>query len=482
MRKKFKQLGKESLIYGVSGMLQKFIAILLVPLYWNVFAPEELGQQALVIVVVTLLSALAVLGMDHASHTWFWQTEEETDRRSTIATWFWCQTTVSLVLAALLVLLANPVSWLLTGENSSAHLLRLAAATLPLNVTSAVLTNYFRLRRRPGATLFFTVASTLLLVGFNLYFILVLHWGLPGFFLSQIASGACCTIAGVWLLRHTIRPRMAKLPRLREMLRFAVPLMPAALAMWVMGLSDRVFIEKFLDTGEVGLYQAGASLATAVGLITGAFVTAWGPFALSQQREPEAPALYARGLLLYLALGGAMVAGVALFTPEALRLLARPDYLGAAPVVGILSLGVLANGLASIASTGLNLAKKSAPVTAGVFIASVVSVALNIALIPLLGKTGSAWASAISWMVCSGYVFLRAQRIHPLPYDLRRALIIGALLVAMVSVAPLLDRGTAANAVLLKFLTCCAFLPVLFTVALPGWPGMLRRAWGRPHR
>ncbi len=476
MRAKFKQLGKESLIYGVSGMLQKFIAVLLVPLYWNVFAPEELGQQALVVVVITLLSAFAVLGMDNAAHTWYWHTEDDDDRRSTVATWFWCQLTASLVLGGLLALLAAPVSSLIAGDASAAPLLRLAAATLPLTVAGTVVINYFRLRRRPAATLWFTLGSSLVLVALNLHFILALHWGMPGFFLAQIAAGACSTVAGLWLLRRTIHPRRASFTRLREMMKFALPLVPAALALWVTGLSDRLFLGRFLDTAEVGLYQAAASLAMAVAMVTGAFTAAWGPFALSVQREQDAPAFYARGLLVYLALGGAMVACVALFAPEALRLLAKPAYAGAAPVVGVLSLGVLAGGLASIAGTGLSLAKKSAPLGAGFILASVVSAGLNLVLIPLMGKSGSAWASAVSWMVCAAYVFYCAQRIHPVPYDLRRALVIGALLVGIVCLAPLLELESRPAAVLLKSVTACAVAAAIFTIALPGWPRLLRRA------
>lgn len=476
MLEKFKQLGRESLIYGVSGMLQKFIAVLLVPLYLLLFLPQETGQQSLVVTVVTLLSALAVLALDNAAHTWFWQTEDKEDQRTTIATWFWCQFTVATVLGGLLLVLAAPVSVWITGSEATAPLLRLAALTIPLNVTGLILTNYFRLQRRPDAVLYYAVGSSFLLVVLNLVFILVMEWGLSSFFLAQIAVGAASTILGLWLMHRTVHPQAARISRLREMLRFALPLMPAALGLWVVGLSDRLFIEKYLNTHEVGLYQAAASLATAVAMITGAFTTAWGPFALSQQRQPDAPALYARALLLYLALGGAVVAAVSLFAPEVLLLLAKSEYTAAAPVAGILCLGVLANGLATIASTGLALAKRSAPITAAVFLAAGVSVALNIALVPLFKKEGSAWASGISWLVYAGFIFARAQRIHPLPYDLRRALAIVALLIGIVVLAPRLSLESRTTALLLKSVTGCAFVAVLFTVALPGWPGMLRRA------
>ncbi len=475
MREKFRQLGKESLIYGVSGMLQKFIAVLLVPLYWNVFSESDMGQVALVVSVITLASAFAVLGMDSAAATWFWQSEVEEDRKMTMATWFWCQMAVSLLLGGLLALFAPQISILISGDETPAPLLRLAAVTLPLTVAGTVLTNYFRLRRRAVPTLWFVAGTSLLLVVLNLLFILCLHWGMAGFFLAQITAGVCSTIAALWLLRHTIHPRLARLPRLREMLRFALPLVPAALALWVMALSDRLFLKNFFDFSEVGLYDAGARLATAVAIVTGAFTTAWGPFALSMQRQADAPALYARALLVYLALGGAMVTAVALFTPEALQVLAKPSYAGAAPVVGILTLGILANGLASIASTGLALAKKSAPVAGAVFIAAGVSVALNFILIPWLGIIGAAWASGVSWIVYAAWIFLRAQRIHPLPYDLSRSLLIGAMLVGIVLLAPQLHAGTQLMEVLLKLVVGLAFVLVLFTVALPGWPAMLRR-------
>jgi len=475
MRAKFKQLGKESLIYGVSGMLQKFIAVLLVPLYWNVFPPEEVGRQALVVTVITLLGTFAVLGMDSAAHAWFWQTDSMEDQRTTMATWFWCQLTASLLLGALLALLAAPVSVFISGDTGVAGLLHLAAATLPLMVTGAVLTNYFRLQRRPVATLWFALVSSLLLVTLNLIFILVLRWGMPGFFLAQIGAYACGTVAGLWILRTTIHPRWARLPRLREMLRFALPLVPAALALWVMGLSDRLFIEKFLDAGEVGLYQAAASLATAVAVVTGAFTAAWGPFALSMQRQPDAPAFYARAMLVYLALGGAMVAAVALFAPEAFWILARPEYGSAAPVAGILCLGVLASGLATIASTGLSLAQKSTPVTEAVFVAAGVSVALNFMLIPVMGKAGSAWASGLAWSVYAAWIFLRAQRLDPLPYDLRRALVIGLLIAGIIALAPHLHGASPLMATLLKLAVSLVFTAVIFTIALPGWPAVLRR-------
>src|SRR4051812_2556318 len=138
MRDKFKQLGKESFIYGISGMLNKFIAVFLVPLYTRVFTEVEYGTQGLLVSVLTLAAMVAVLGMDNAVHNWYWQTEDEADRKATVSTWFWCQLAASTLIAAGVAIFAEPLARMITVQKDVAPLLRLAALTLPLNVFHTV--------------------------------------------------------------------------------------------------------------------------------------------------------------------------------------------------------------------------------------------------------------------------------------------------------------------------------------------------------
>jgi O-antigen/teichoic acid export membrane protein len=472
---KFKQLGKESLIYGVAGMLNKFIAVFLVPLYTHVFSQEEYGLQGLVLATVTLASTLAVMGMDSAVHNWYWQTEQQEDRQTTIASWFWLQMFTAVLLGLGIYLAADPLSLLIAGDTAAAPLLRLGALTLPLVVSHGVVTNYFRLRRQAKATMWYSVVSNLVLVLLTMLFILGLKMGLPGFFYAQIAAGVGTTLAGALLLRGTVAPSRVRWSRLREMFPYALPLVPAAFAFWALGFSDRLFIEKLVSTGQVAVYQFAAALASAMAMVTGAFTTAWGPFALSLQRQPDAPQIYAKVLPAYLAGGGLVVAGLAFFGPEAVAILAPPAYAAAAPLAAWLSLGVLINGLAYIAGTGLALARRSSAFPVAVFLAAGASLALNALLIPAFGITGAAWAAVISWFVYSAFIFWRAQRIHPLPYSFRRAALLGVLLISVVLAGPLIVIESPLLSVLLKSCLTAAFAASLLTIALPGWRKTLRR-------
>ncbi len=474
MLAKFKQLGKESLIYGVAGMLNKFIAFFLVPLYTHVFTQEQYGLQGLVVTVITLAGTLAVMGMDSAAHNWYWQTEIEADRRVTIASWFWCQLLFSLLLGAVIFLSSGMLSVLLTGDASAAPLLRLGAFTLPLNVCHGVVTNYFRLKRRAKATMCYSVVTNLMLVGMTILFILVLDQGLAGFFIAQIVSGVITTIAGAFILRGVIGPRHAHSRRFREMLPYALPLVPAAFAFWALGFADRLFVEKLVSTEQVAVYQLAATLASGVAMISGAFTMAWGPFAYSLQRQPDAPALYGRMLPVYLAVGGIFVGCLAMFSREAVQIMAPESYSAAAPVAALLSLGVLANGLSYIAGTGLALARSSSPITAAVTIAAAVNLLLNILLIPAHGITGAAWAAVFSWTVYTGFIFWRAQKIHPIPYQYRRAVLLAVILTLTVCVAPRIVIPGAAVGILSKSLLFCFFVMIVLTIAVPGWTRILR--------
>src|SRR4030042_5145246 len=101
-----KKLLSETLIYGLSGVSSGLLTILFVPIYTRIFSPEDYGVMGLVTTTMALLSILIVLSLDNSAHRWFWDTEDIHDRKTTLATWTWCQIVVSLILAGLLFILS----------------------------------------------------------------------------------------------------------------------------------------------------------------------------------------------------------------------------------------------------------------------------------------------------------------------------------------------------------------------------------------
>ncbi len=170
----------------------------------------------------------------------------------------------------------------------------------------------------------------------------------------------------LWALRDWVAIRYLDWKRLQEMLRFSLPLIPAALAFWVVGFADRYFVRYFTTTHEVGLYQIGSSLAALVALATGAFQQAWGPFAFSLHSQPNAKQVYASVFIAYVWVTCLLSTALALYSPEILHLVAPGSYSGATSVVGLLAFSYVMIGLGYIAVIGPAIMKTTAPTGVGV--------------------------------------------------------------------------------------------------------------------
>lgn len=482
MMRHLRQLASESLVYGLSGMIVRFLAIFLVPLYTRIFTPEDYGVLSLVTTTMAVVNIFVVLALDNSAHRWYWETEDEGDRKRTLASWAWCQLGTAMGVALVMAGLSGWLARTVVGRDDAAPYFVLAALSLPLSALGTVVVNWLRMQRRPWATMSYTLATSLANILLTVLLVVGLGWGLGGIFAAQVMAAALGTAAAVWMLRSWVSPRHVRWERLREMLRFAVPLIPAALAFWVVNLSDRYFVQYYASTTEVGLYAVGSALAAVVAMITNAFQQAWGPFALSIHKQDDAKQVYAHVLTIYMWLTCLASAALTILAPEALQLLATESYVGAADVVAFLTLSYVMIGLGYIASVGTAIVKTNAPTGVAVTVAAALNIALNIVLVPSLGKTGAAVATLISQSVVPVYIFFRAQQLYPIPYRFGPPLGILVLTVAVMALGTGLRVEGLWLAVGLKLALLVLFLPalpLLGVITLDQARGLLRSVRAR---
>lgn len=395
---------------------------MLVPLYTRVFKPEEFGVIALITPLVTLLTIASVLGLDNSSARWFYDSDDPADRKRTIASWFWCQLAVSVALATPLFLAAPQAAQILLGDSAHASLLRLVAVTIPLATFLKVCGNYLRYQRHAVAAAALSAVSAIGLLLLTALLVAVLGWGLPGVYWAVLIAAVITGVTSVLLMREWLAWSNVSLDRLRPMLRFGVPMVPAGIAIWVTLSSDRFILTLYHGQGEVGIYAVGTAIAAVATLGTAAFQMAWGPFAFSIAGEDDAPAVYARVLDLYFFAGCALCLAISLFAPELIQVVAPPEYAKATACVPWLTYGVLFAGATYIASLGSGLAKKSGPIALSVVLGAALNIVLNFLMIPSMGMVGAAIATAAAHLFGCLCLFRFSQRLHPIPYRLLPAL------------------------------------------------------------
>lgn len=387
-------------------------------MYARIFPAQELGLLALALSLLALCSILAMAGMDNSAHRWYWETQDTQDHRTTLSTWFWSQLVVSLGVSFVVVLVVAVLHWLGWLGPLELTLYLWLAALIPLRGVIAVINNWFRMQRKPMAVLAFNLGLMLLIIGATLYLLLIQKRGLPGVFEAQVyANLVVIGIAALGQWRWIALGHFSW-PRLREMLHYALPLVPAGLAGWTLMLSDRWLVELYLGKDQVALYQMAAILAMAVGFPVAAFQQAWGPFALSIHQRPEATQTYALIARVF-TLGGVVLAIiVGLLAPEVAALLFSAQYREAGSSVLFLAFAQVLLGLYYIAAIGCNIVKQTAPIAAALFLGAGVQITGNVVLLPMIGRDGAALAALLAQLVMVGFLFFRAQRLYFIPYRL----------------------------------------------------------------
>ncbi len=423
MNKYVRELLGGSFIYGLSGMITGVIALFLVPVYTRVFTPADYGVLNLVNTTFYLLLVLVVFGLDNSAALWYWDKTDETERKKTFASWIYFSFTLSFIIAAVTVFFSEKISILLFDDAQYSPLLKLAAVALIFTSLQKVINIWFRVRKNPVWAMSYALIVSLTTIGLSILLVVKMDFGLSGVYWAQFGAAIVCFIISVILLKDWLAPKYFDRQRLWEMLRFAAPLVPAVISLWLMNSAGSYFIRRYIDQAEVGLYQLGVSLASVITLASGAFMQAWSPFAFSIAREENHRRTYADIFLLYVYWSALALLGMFLFAPEVLAILAPKSFSGASLVAGLVGLNIVIMSLPEIVVIGCSLAKTNLPFGTATIIGSVLSVILFVLIIPLYGKEGAVLASICGNIFIFFYVYYRSQKLYFIPYDLPKAVL-----------------------------------------------------------
>ena len=455
-----RQLAGESAVYGLSGVLGRLVAFFLIPVYTRVFTPADLGTVAMIDAAAALLAMFSVLGLDSATARWFYDSPEDDARRSVVASSFYCQLAVASAVAGVLIVLARPVARLLCGTEYYAGLVRLAACSLPPLAVVRVFGGWLRYRRRVTSAAAYIAFRSLASVGLIILLVAVWHLGLTGLYAARLWVAGIAAVIGLVLLGRWLNPARVSLSRLGEMLAFGLPMVPAAVGVWVMASADRFVLRIFWPQESVGLYDLAAKVASGVALAIVAFQQAWGPFAYSILDRDDAQRVYARVWDVYAFFGSWLAAAVGLFAPLLLRIMATERFYPAASCVAILAFVHLFTGARYIAGLGSGIAKRSMPVAMAVGIGAGVNLLLNFLLVPHWGREGAALGTVAAAGVSVVYLFIASQKNHAIDYRLKIAAWSLAVSASMVAAAWLYVPQATPVGLAIRALMLSAFVPL----------------------
>jgi O-antigen/teichoic acid export membrane protein len=442
-----KRLARHSAIYGLGGVISRVIALFLLPLYTTYLDTDDLGAVGVVVALSAVLVTVLRGGISSAFFRFYFDSPDPARRLVVLRTSFWftmASATAGLVLG---LVFAEPIGTLLGVDDAT--LVRAAFVGLWAQMNYEQLTALFRVEERSLAFLAASLANIAVTVAATVVLVVVYDLGAVGVVAGNFAGTLAVYVALLGYRREQLGLQLDR-PLLREMQRFGLPLVPAALALIAINFGDRFFLSHLAGLDEVGRYELGIRIASAMVLLLTAFRTAWPAFAYSIEDEDEARRTYGF-VLTYLVLVASWLAlALGLLAPWLVRLLApqNSDYWPGGRVVAPLAFAFAAYAGYIVVSIGVGRARRTGFNWVVTGIAAVVDVALNVALVPRYGMEGSAAAMATAYGVLFVVMAWHAQRTYPVPYQWRRVATALGAAVAITVVAKAFDVPLAVAVVL----------------------------------
>jgi O-antigen/teichoic acid export membrane protein len=402
------------------------------------------------------------LGM-HGSLARLYFDRGDQQARAEVAWTLWVAIGASALLFAVMLDAIGPLLFgRLFREVPYSPYLRLAIWTACFSSLSLLPLGLLQIQERSVWYVAATAAAALTTAACVLFFTVVRGEGASGYLKGSLVA-AIVVAGGYAVLMWRAAPFRLTRTIIPAALSYSLPLVPHGLAGWALGLSDRAILERYVSLDALGVYALAAQVAGVMTLAATAINTAWVPMLFRTDAGAGAAAepQVARLVTYYvLALTWTATALILLLKP-ALRLLTSPAYHAAYPLVPWIVAGCLCNGLYFIPANFLFLRSKTSRLPIVTVTAGVVSISLNLLLVPRYGIAAAAWANCAAYLVMLVIAWIVARRVQPFPYEyhrIARVLMSGGALVAagfLLGMRPgILDAG-------LRVALCMAFPALL---------------------
>jgi O-antigen/teichoic acid export membrane protein len=438
-----KRLGKHSAIYGLGGLVQRIVAVALLPLYTRYLTPSDYGAIEALVALSAVLITLLRATITNSFFRFYFNSEDERRRLAVVRTSFWfTMGTATLALVGGLIL-AEPISHWLFDTGDHADLVRAAFVGLWASMNYDQLTALFRVEERSVSYSVASLANVLVTIGITILLVVVLDQGPLGVLVGNF-SGTLILYAVLLGYRRAQLGLEFDRSLFRRMAVFGMPFVPSVVALSAIDFSDRFFLLKFWDQHELGLYGIGVRISAALLFLLTAFRTAWPAFAFSIRDEDEAKRTFAFVMTYVVFVSSWAALALSLWSPWLVRLLTTPDFYEGSRAVAPLAFSWVAFGayVVVLVSIGRAGRRRSNWMVTGA--AALVGLAVNLLLIPPYGLIGAAVATLCAYVAMFVGLLWKAQRVYPVLYQWRRVTLAAGTAVALTVIGKLLDVGLPA--------------------------------------
>ena len=428
----YKNLFKQTVIYGLATVLPRMISFLLNPLYTKVLPKQEFADVSIIFAWLVFFNVILSYGMETAFFR-FYNTEE--NKKNVIAT-----ATISLFwtsLAFLFIALLNRKS-LSHWANVDVEYITYTIWILVLDALAIIPFSKLRANKKPMVYAAIKIGNVSLNFALNLFFLLLLPQlaksNPSGFFNTifyenfEVGYIFVSSLVASLLTFVVVSPDYFKIKwhfdfaLWKKMIQYGFPILIAGIAFAINEHFDKILLEWLkVPKTDIGAYSACYKIGMFMVLFRTAYTLGIEPFFFSHASNENAQQTYATITKYFVIFGSFITLFVIAFVDLFKHLLVpNPDYWDAIKVVPLIVLANFFLGIYTNLSVWYKLIDKTKIGAYISIIGAFVTLVLNFLLIPSISYYGSAVATIAAYGTMMVISYQLGQKKYPIPYDLNK--------------------------------------------------------------
>lgn len=453
-----KQLAGQTVIYGATNILGRLLNYLLVPLHTYIFAnAAEYGVVGELYAWTSLFIVILTYGMETAFFNFSRDEAIKNKVYTTIVTSLMVTSTLFIVLCSCYK--GTIAGWLKYPD----HPEYVVWFAVIIGVDALTSIFFAQLRQLNKAMKFAAVKITNILVNvlFNLFFLLLCPYllknnpdssfvraiynpeiGVGYIFISNLIASVVTLLMlfpSIFKQKYVFDWALWK-----KMFAYAFPLLIFGLAGIVNETMDRVLLKYFSTKPDpqasVGIYSACYKISIMMTIFVQAFKYAAEPFFFNKSKDKDAKETYAEVMTAFVFVCSIIFVGIMLYI-DIVQYFVGPAYRVGLPVVPILLMANLFLGIFYNLSIWYKLTGQT---KFGAYIAifgAIITVVLNIALIPKFDYMGAAWTTFACYCSMMVVSYFLGQKYYHVDYNVKKVLFYILLAVGVYGLSVLINNG-----------------------------------------
>ena len=438
MSKELKKLTKNTIIFWVGIFLGKVVSFIMLPIYTRYLSPSEYGVLEMLEMMVDVVSMIVSVGILNTVFKYYYDSDNDFDKNMTISTTAITLVAVSLVTTVVAIIFSSYLSVAVFKSDRYSNYIKLYFIVFFFQVGMLNISMiYIRALQK---SMFYVVLGLLKLVlqlTLNIYFVIVLKFGVIGVIYSSIISSGILSIyLAIYMfniVRFNYSFRVSK-----KMVAFGFPFIFVTLSSFVLTFTDRYFLNYYCNLDYVGIY----SLAYKFGFIMYAFSAypfeqIWDPQRFEILKSADVMYVYKKAFLYLNLIVLSAFLIICLYVKDFIIIMSNYSYHEAYKLVPIILLAYVFQAWTFHCNIGIYAKDRTRDMALASIVSAVIVTILNIYLIPKYGMYGAAWATAGAFFLRFVFVYCISQKLYYIDYGwvkLLNVVIVIAIIYALRSV------------------------------------------------